>query len=103
MADIFISYKREDRRFAERLSIATTAVARRGAHLVVPASATFVDPEGHWWVYTNPEPLVFERHEVTVADESGGNVFLSEGPSAGTKVVTTGVPEIYGVEDEVGH
>jgi hypothetical protein len=88
---------------AERLSIATTAVTERGDHLVVPASATFVDTEGHWWVYTNPEPLVFVRHEVTVADETGGNVFLSEGPPAGTEVVTTGVPEIYGVEDEVGH
>ena len=23
-----------------------------------------VDPDGVWWVYTNPEPLVFERHEI---------------------------------------
>jgi hypothetical protein len=70
---------------------------------VVPTSATFVDPKGHWWVYTSPEPLVFERHAITVATEADGMAYLAEGPPAGTKVVTTGVPEIYGVEDAVGH
>lgn len=88
---------------AQRLSIATTAVTRSGTHLVVPASAIFVDPEGHWWVYTSAEPLSFERHPVTVADEVGDDVYLSEGPPAGTRVVTRGVPQIYGVEDAVGH
>ncbi|MDF2146230.1 efflux RND transporter permease subunit [Knoellia sp. p5-6-4] len=88
---------------AKRLSVDTTTVVRRGDHLVVPTSATFVDPEGHWWVYTSPEPLVFERHGITVATEADGMAYLSEGPPAGTKVVTTGVPEIYGVEDAVGH
>jgi Cu/Ag efflux pump CusA len=88
---------------AKRLSIGTATVTRSGDHVVVPSAATFVDPLGHWWVYTSPEPLVFQRHAITVATEAGGKAHLSEGPPAGTKVVTTGVPEIYGVEEEVGH
>ena len=88
---------------AQRLSVKTTAVTQRGDELVVPSSAIFVSPEGAWSVYTSPEPLVFERHEITVTREEGGMAYLSSGPSAGTQVVTVGVPQIYGVEDEVGH
>jgi Cu/Ag efflux pump CusA len=88
---------------AQRLAIETGVVSRQGSGLVVPSSAVFVDPEGKWWVYTNPEPLAYERAEITVAREAGGNAYLTKGPAAGTKVVTVGVPEIYGVEDAVGH
>ena len=88
---------------AQRLAIETAAVTRQGSTLVVPSSAVFVDPEGKWWVYTNPEPLTFERQEITTIREAGGKAYLSKGPKEGTKVVTVGVPEIYGVEDAVGH
>jgi hypothetical protein len=90
-------------RAAQRLAIDTTPVAQTANGLVVPSSAVFVDPEGRWWVYTNPEPLVFSRHEIALAREAGGRAFLSSGPPAGTKVVTVGVPELYGVEEEIGH
>ena len=33
----------------------------------------------------------------------GGVAYLSSGPSAGTRVVTVGVPELYGIEEAVGH
>ena len=88
---------------AQRLAIETAAVTQQGSTLVVPSSAVFVDPEGKWWVYTNPEPLTFERQEITTIREAGGMAYLSKGPKEGTKVVTVGVPEIYGVEDAVGH
>lgn len=88
---------------AQRLAIETAAVTQQGSTLVVPSSAVFVDPEGKWWVYTNPEPLTFERQEITTIREAGGKAYLSKGPKEGTKVVTVGVPEIYGVEDAVGH
>jgi Cu/Ag efflux pump CusA len=88
---------------AQRLAIETAAVTQQGSTLVVPSSAVFVDPEGKWWVYTNPEPLTFERQEITTIREADGKAYLSKGPKEGTKVVTVGVPEIYGVEDAVGH
>jgi hypothetical protein len=87
----------------ERLRIETATVRRSGRHLVVPGEAVFVDPEGTWWVYTNPAPAVFERAEVDVVHQQDGRAVLSDGPAAGTPVVTVGVPELYGVEEEVGH
>lgn len=86
-----------------RLGIELTPVASRGRRLVVPATAVFVDPEGSWWVYTSPEPLSYERHEIEIVRDADGQVVLSHGPAAGTGVVTVGVAELYGVEDAVGH
>ena len=88
---------------AARLRIATAPVATRGRHLEVPDSAVFVDPEGTWWVYTNPSDLTYVRHEVEIVRDLGDRVLLAHGPKPGTDVVTVGVAEIYGVEDEVGH
>lgn len=86
-----------------RLRIEVTPVAARGRRLVVPATAVFVDPDGRWWVYTSPEPLSYERHEVVILRDVDGQVVLSDGPAAGTDVVSVGVAELYGVEDAVGH
>lgn len=88
---------------AERLGIETASVERAGGRLAVPASAVFVDPDGTFWVYSSPEPLVFVRHEITIAREERNRAFLSAGPPPGTDVVTVGVPELYGAEFEIGH
>lgn len=88
---------------ATRLGIETAAVATAGRRLTVPRTAVFVDAEGVWWVYTNPHPHQFVRHEVRIAHERDDRAFLRFGPSAGTDVVTVGVAELYGVEAEVGH
>jgi hypothetical protein len=88
---------------AKRLAVQTVPVAGSAAGLVVPSSAVFVDPEGAWWVYTNPEPLVFVRHEIQLKQDDAGRAILASGPPPGTKVVTVGVPELSGVEDEIGH
>jgi hypothetical protein len=63
----------------------------------------FVDAEGGYWVYTNPEPLVFIRHSISIDREEDDRAFLTDGPPSGTKIVTVGVPELYGTEYEVGH
>ncbi len=83
---------------AERLDIQTVPVASSGKGLVVPSDALYITAEGKFWVYTNPEPLVYVRHEVIIDRERGGQAFLTEGPTAGTEVVTIGVPELYGTE-----
>lgn len=90
-------------RAAQRLDIQTELVETAGSGLVVPSAAVFVDPEGGYWVYTNPEPLVFIRHRITIDREEADRAFLTDGPPSGTKVVTVGVPELYGTEYEVGH
>ncbi len=88
---------------ARRLEIDTTPVEQNATGLAVPSSAVFVDPNGTWWVYTNPEPLVFIRHEIGLEREEAGIAHLSTGPQAGTEVVIVGVPELYGLEDAVAH
>jgi hypothetical protein len=92
-----------ERRAAQRLRVQTTAVKEAANGLAVPSSAVFVDPHGDWWVYTNPEPLVFVRHEIGLERQAGGRAYFSSGPPAGTQVVTVGVPELSGIEDGVGH
>ena len=86
---------------ARRLEIETSPVEQNATGLAVPSSAVFVDPDGKWWVYTSPEPLVFVRHEIDLEREEDGVAHLTSGPPAGTEVVTVGVPELSGLEDTV--
>jgi hypothetical protein len=90
-------------RAAERVDLQTAPVETIGDRLVVPFSAVMVDPDGTFWVYTNPESLVFLRHEITIDREEGDQTFLTAGPPPGTPVVTVGVPELYGAETGVDH
>jgi hypothetical protein len=86
---------------AKRLDIQTAAVEITGNVMTVPSAAVLVDPTGTFWVYTNPTPLVFVRHRVGIDHEEGDKTFLTEGPPAGTKIVTVGVAELYGSETGV--
>ncbi len=86
----------------ERLGIETTAVGLADGALIVPSSSLWLDTNGIFWVYTNPEPNVFLRHAVDVVDDDGTRAVLSSGPEAGTTVVTIGVSELYGTEVGVG-
>ena len=86
----------------ERLGIETAAVESRGDELVVPYDAVFLDAHGDFWVYANPEPLVFVREPIAIVRETSDRAFLAEGPPPGTNVVTVGVPELYGSETGFG-
>jgi hypothetical protein len=66
-------------------------------------SAVIYGAHGETWVYTNPEPLTYVRHPVTVDYIEDGTAFLSDGPASGTEVVSVGVTELFGAEFEVGH
>jgi hypothetical protein len=88
---------------AERLGIQTARVEKEGQQAVISSAAVLVDPDGDFWVYTNPEPLVFVRHAIRIDYEEGGQAYVSTGPRPGTKVVTVGVAELYGAEFGIGH
>jgi hypothetical protein len=86
---------------AGRIGIRTAAVRSDGAgtgRLVIPYDALLYDPNGNTWTYTSPRPLVFQRQDIRVVRIAGNSVVLSKGPSVGTRVVTVGAPEIWGVE-----
>ena len=92
---------------AQRLDIQTTEVTseeRDGApRKVIPYGAVLYDQNGAAWTYTNPEPLTFVRHPITVEMIDGDRAWLAEGPPDGTAVVSVGAAELYGTEYEVGH
>lgn len=68
---------------------------------IVPYAAVLYGVNGETWVYTNPEPLVFVRSPITIDYIDGDLAVLSEGPEAGTAVVTVGAAELFGTETGV--
>jgi hypothetical protein len=89
---------------ARRLDLQTAEV-REGpsGKKVVPYASVVYDLNGAAWVYTNPEPLTYVRHRVTVELISGHEAYVTDGPPAGTLIVIVGVAELYGTEKGVGH
>jgi len=90
---------------AERLDIQTALVRPTGktadSEAMIPHASVFYGPSGEVWTYTNPEPLTYERASVEVDRIDGDLVFLSNGPPAGTAVVTRGASELFGIETGV--
>jgi hypothetical protein len=93
-------------RAAERLGIQTATVRRAdgpGAVIAaVPYSAVIYDPHGMAWVYIPTAPLTFVRHAVSIYSIEGDMAYLKVGPPEGTQVVSVGVAELFGTEQEIG-
>jgi hypothetical protein len=87
---------------AERTGLRTERVRPSGDHRVVPYAALIYDDQGKTFVYTAPKPLSFVRAPVVVDRIEGDRVLLSDGPAAGSQVVTVGAAEVYGSELEIG-
>jgi hypothetical protein len=94
-------------RAVERLGIQTKPVLAgkvgNATRRVVPYGALLYDAKGDTWVYVNPAPLDYVREPVTVDHIEGDQAVLSDGPPAGTRVVSVGAAELYGTETGVGH
>jgi hypothetical protein len=86
---------------AERVSLRTAQVRRTGSGSVVPYAALIYDAQGVAWVYTNPAPLTFQRAKVVVVRVAGDWVWIADGPTPGTRVVTVGSTEVYGAELDI--
>jgi hypothetical protein len=72
--------------------------AGAAAEKVIPFAALLYEPDGAAFTYTNPEPFVYVRQPVKVDAIKGDQAFLSDGPAAGTAVVTVGGAELSGIE-----
>ncbi len=88
---------------AERVGLQTAPIRQNGQQTVIPYGAVIYDADGNTYTYTAPEPLTFVRQEINIDDVAGDSVMLSDGPPAGTEVVTVGAAEVYGTEFEVAH
>lgn len=92
-----------------RIDLKTDAVRERqvsrsaSPRKVVPHSALIYDPKGQAWIYTSPEPRTFVKHKVDVEYVEGDLAVLTDGPPAGTVVVSTAAAEVYGADSGVGH
>ena len=89
---------------AERLGILIDEVrADPSGRLIVPYASVLYDLSGKAWVYVSAEPLTFVRGPVEIDTIKGDNVYLTDGPPVGTKVLAAGVPQVFGTEVKVGH
>jgi len=86
---------------ARRTGLQTAAVRETRNRKVVPYAALIYDAGGKTFVYTSPEALTYIRVEIKVDRIEGDRALLSDGPPAGTKVVTVGVAEVHGAELEI--
>jgi len=92
-----------DAEAAKRVGLQTAPIRQNGQRTVVPYDAVVYDADGKAYVYTAPKPLTYVRQEIDVYHVAGDSVVLSDGPSAGTEVVTVGATQVYGTEFEVAH
>jgi hypothetical protein len=70
---------------------------------IVPYSSVLYDLTGGTWVYVHVDPMTFVREAVKIDTIKGENVYLNDGPSPGSKVLATGVAQVFGTEVGVGH
>jgi hypothetical protein len=87
---------------AKRVGLQTAKIREDRNLEVVPYEALIYDPDGTTHVYVVTKPLSFHREEVKVDRTEGDRVLLSDGPPAGTGVVTVGAAEVHGTELEIG-
>ncbi len=81
-----------------------TAPVRGAAHgKVIPSDAVLYDASGQTWAYIGAGTNTFVRERISVDSIDDGQAVLSKGPPAGTRVVTVGVMELFGTENEIGH
>lgn len=69
---------------------------------IIPFASVLYDPKGKAWTYTNPQPLRYVRVPIEIAYIENGEAYLTDGPPAGTVVVTDGSVELYGAESKLG-
>ena len=89
---------------AEQIGLETVAIAKApNGQTSIPYAALLYDAHGGQpYVFVNTEGLSFHREDVTVDKVTDDMVELSAGPAAGTRVVTTGLPQVHGAELEFG-
>ena len=92
-----------DAEAAERVGLKTAQIRQDGQETVIPYDAVIYGADGNTYTYTAPEPLIYVRQEIKIDRVDGDSVVLSEGPPAGTEVVTVGTAEVYGTDFEIAH
>lgn len=86
----------------QRLGIEFAEVTKSGERLTMPYNALLYDPSGGEWAFASAEKNVYARTPLKVEAIEADKVYLAKGPAVGTKLVTNGAAELYGIEFGVG-
>jgi multidrug efflux pump subunit AcrA (membrane-fusion protein) len=81
----------------ERVGV-TIPLRDKEESLTVPWSAVVHDINGGAWVYERTGDRTYVRRRVIVRYVHGDTAVLANGPTPGTKVVTAGAAELFGME-----
>jgi hypothetical protein len=92
-----------DAEAAKAVGLQTAPIRENGQEMIIPYDAVIYGADGNTYAYTAPEPRTFVRQEISIDHVDGDSAMLSDGPPAGTEVVTVGAAEVYGTEFEVAH
>jgi multidrug efflux pump subunit AcrA (membrane-fusion protein) len=99
--DAAIKTVKMDDATAALVPVETASVRREGERKVVPHNAVIYNPDGDAFVYTKPKAETYRRAPIEVVRATGDKAVLSDGPRAGTTVVTTGSAELLATEYEI--
>jgi len=87
---------------ASRVGVATSPVKGTAAERVAPYAALLYNPDGSTFVYTSPKALTYRYTPITVTRIEGDSVYFTGGPLPGSRVVTGGLPQVYGADIQLG-
>ena len=87
---------------SQRIGLELTDVSTGADGLEIPYDAVLYDPNGATWTFVSLQPNVYMRQSITIDHIDGDTAFLTDGPTAGAKIVSTGANELYGAEIGVG-
>jgi hypothetical protein len=99
--DAAIKTVKMDDKTAALIPVETTSVRQEGERKVVPHRAVIYNPDGDAFVYTRPKAATYRRAPIDIVRATGDKAVLSEGPRAGTTIVTTGSAELLATEYEI--
>lgn len=97
--DVFYEMSNADGKLipGQRLGV-TIPLLEAKERLSVPWTALVFDIHGGTWVYEQLGPRRYASRRVVVAYTVGADAVLSIGPPVGTKIVATGVQELFGAQ-----
>jgi len=97
--DLFYEVPNQDGalRPGERVGVSLPLKATKSG-LVAPRAALLRDVDGGTWVYEAMDQHKYARRRVRVESVVGDLASLTAGPKPGTKIVTDGAAELFGVE-----
>lgn len=83
---------------ASRVGLATSPVTGTPEERVAPYAALLYEPDGSTFVYTSPKVRTYRYTPIKVSRIVGNRIYFTGGPKPGDRVVTSGLPQVYGAD-----